>query len=48
MTVVHTYSEAQSEPALQKKAWNAPKVTQMQAGSAEFTVGGTTDQVDKS
>jgi hypothetical protein len=48
MIVVDTHPETQSGQALQKKAWDAPRVTQLQAGSAEFQVGGQTDNVDKS
>jgi hypothetical protein len=46
--IVDTHAQAQLEPTLQKKAWDAPRLTHLQAGSAELTVGSRADLTDKS
>ena len=40
---VDTHSQGQPELTSQKKAWDAPKLTQLQAGSAEFERGTRAD-----
>jgi hypothetical protein len=40
--------QAQPEPTSRKQAWDAPRVTQLQAGSAEFEQAGNDDGVDLS
>ena len=47
MTVVDTLQD-QPEAISQKRAWDAPRVTQLRAGSADFEVGPSDDGVDKS
>lgn len=48
MTVADTHLQAQPEPTLQRKAWDSPRVKQLQAGSAEFAGAGTDDSLDLS
>ena len=45
---VDTHTQGHPDLNLQKKTWDAPKLTHFRAGSAEFERGGGQDNTDQS